>query len=161
MLLGGLWHGAAMRFVIWGALHGIALIIHKLFTSLFTFKIENIFAKKSLNLMSWILTFHFICFCWIFFRADSMKVVGQVLNQIVFAFNGQIIGDFIQGYPIVLVMMALGFMFHFTPLSFDITTEKLIARSPLLLKAIILVLVIILVVQFRSADIQPFIYFQF
>jgi D-alanyl-lipoteichoic acid acyltransferase DltB (MBOAT superfamily) len=161
MLLGGLWHGAAMRFVIWGALHGLALIIHKLFTSIFKFKIENLFAKKSLNLISWILTFHFVCFCWIFFRAENLQVVGQVLNQIIFAFNGHIILDFIQGYPVVLVMMALGFLFHFTPVSFEISIEKMVAKTPLFLKAVILVLIIMLVVQFRSADIQPFIYFQF
>ena len=161
MLLGGLWHGAAMRFVIWGALHGVALIIHKLFTSIFKFNINNIFAKKSLNLLSWIITFHFVCFCWIFFRAENMQVVGQVLNQIIFSFNGHIVLDFIQGYPVVLVMMLLGFLFHFTPVSFEISVEKMIAKTPLFFKAVILVLIIMLVVQFRSADIQPFIYFQF
>jgi len=161
MLLGGLWHGAAMRFIIWGALHGIALILHKLFTSIFTFKIKNVFVKKPLNLLSWVLTFHFVCFCWIFFRAENMQVVSQVLNQIAFAFNGQIFMDFIKGYPVVLILMALGFLFHFTPSSFDFSIEKMIVQTPLFLKAIILVLLIMLVVQFRSADIQPFIYFQF
>ncbi len=161
MLLGGLWHGAAIRFVIWGALHGLALIIHKLFTSIFTFKIQHVFACKSLNIVSWFLTFHFVCFCWIFFRADTMTVVGQVLSQIAFQFNGDIIVDFIKGYPVVLVMMLLGYLFHFTPLAFELFMEKLVARTPLLLKAVLLVMVIILVVQFRSSDIQPFIYFQF
>jgi hypothetical protein len=161
MLLGGLWHGAAIRFVIWGALHGLALIIHKLFTSLFKFQIKNIFALKSLNLLSWLLTFHFVCFCWIFFRADTMNVVGQVLTQIAFHFNGNIILDFILGYPVVLAMMLIGFLFHFTPISWELSIEKLVARTPLVLKAVLLVLIIILVVQFRSSDIQPFIYFQF
>lgn len=161
MLLGGLWHGAALRFIIWGALHGIALIIHKLFSSIFTFKIEKVFIRKPLNIISWILTFHFVCFCWIFFRAENMQVVGQVLNQIAYAFNGKIIFDFINGYPLVLVMMSLGFLFHFAPNSFEISIEKIIVKAPLLFKALILVLIIILVVQFRSAEIQPFIYFQF
>jgi hypothetical protein len=58
-------------------------------------------------------------------------------------------------------MMALGFLFHFTPVSFEISIEKMIAKTPLFFKAVILVLIIMLVVQFRSADIQPFIYFQF
>jgi hypothetical protein len=90
-----------------------------------------------------------------------MQVVGQVLNQIAFAFNGHIILDFVQGYPVVLVMMTLGFLFHFTPVSFELSIEKMIAKTPLFLKALLLVLIIMLVVQFRSADIQPFIYFQF
>jgi alginate O-acetyltransferase complex protein AlgI len=161
MLLGGLWHGAAIRFVIWGALHGLALIIHKLFMSLFKFKIKNIFARKSLNVFSWLLTFHFVCFCWIFFRAENMQTVGQVLNQIAFAFNGQIFMEFVEGYPVVLTLLCLGFIFHFTPLSFELSMEKILTRSHLLVQAVILVLVIILVVQFRSSDIQPFIYFQF
>jgi D-alanyl-lipoteichoic acid acyltransferase DltB (MBOAT superfamily) len=161
MLLGGLWHGAAIRFVIWGALHGLALIIHKLFMSLFKYKIKNIFARKSLNVFSWLLTFHFVCFCWIFFRAENMQTVGQVLNQIAFAFNGQIFMEFVEGYPVVLTLLCLGFIFHFTPLSFELSMEKILTRSHLLVQAVILVLVIILVVQFRSSDIQPFIYFQF
>ena len=161
MLLGGLWHGAAIRFVIWGALHGLALIIHKLFISIFKFKIHNVFARGSLNILSWVLTFHFVCFCWIFFRADTMQTVGQVLNQIAFAFNGQIFIEFVEGYPVVLTLLCLGFIFHFTPLSFEHSMEKILTRSNFLVQALILVLVIILVVQFRSSDIQPFIYFQF
>ena len=85
----------------------------------------------------------------------------RVLTQIAFHFNGNIILDFILGYPVVLAMMLIGFLFHFTPISWELSIEKLVARTPLVLKAVLLVLIIILVVQFRSSDIQPFIYFQF
>ncbi|ESA37596.1 membrane bound o-acyl transferase mboat family protein [Leptolyngbya sp. Heron Island J] len=68
MLIGGLWHGAAWRFVVWGALHGIALVCHKEWSQLWN--------KKSLiNQTSKIwgvgITFYWVCFTWIFFRANS------------------------------------------------------------------------------------------
>lgn len=69
-LLGGLWHGASWMFVIWGALHGTALIIHRLWRNL------GITIPKAL---AWLITFNFINLTWIFFRAeeinDALKVI--------------------------------------------------------------------------------------
>ncbi|PPB54310.1 MBOAT family O-acyltransferase [Campylobacter hyointestinalis] len=69
-LLGGLWHGAAWTFVFWGFLHGIALIIHRIWKNL-GFCLPKVLA--------WIITFNFINFTWIFFRAkewdDALKVI--------------------------------------------------------------------------------------
>lgn len=74
MLLGGLWHGAAWTFVLWGAIHGFALISHKLFMQL---KIKLLGDKNATNTLwsgfSMLLTFAFVSFCWIFFRADSFS----------------------------------------------------------------------------------------
>ena len=60
MLLGGLWHGAAMHFVIWGALHGAWLILERL-----------IGAERWPRWLGILFTFHFVCLCWIFFRAPD------------------------------------------------------------------------------------------
>ncbi|QPH84398.1 MBOAT family protein [Campylobacter concisus] len=69
-LIGGLWHGAAWTFVVWGALHGVAIVIHRCWQKL-NFKLNKIIA--------WIITFNFVNFTWIFFRAksfeDAMKVI--------------------------------------------------------------------------------------
>ena len=71
MLLGGLWHGASLRFIIWGALHGMALAINKIFSEYFPSKKEggNGVWKGIITFISVIFTFHFVAFCWIFFRA--------------------------------------------------------------------------------------------
>ncbi len=71
MLLGGLWHGASWTFVIWGGLHGIALIFHR--------EWQRFFAKASTTFhraMSWlgpVLCFYWVCITWIFFRAQPIR----------------------------------------------------------------------------------------
>ncbi|MCT7469250.1 MBOAT family O-acyltransferase, partial [Aliarcobacter cryaerophilus] len=74
-LIGGLWHGAGWTFIIWGALHGIALAIHRFWQSL-GFKMNKVLA--------WFITFNFINITWIFFRAkdfeSAMKVLSSMLS---------------------------------------------------------------------------------
>jgi len=163
MLLGGLWHGAGFRFLLWGAMHGIALGIHKLYLEIFPAKTENgnPVRKFIMTTFSILVTFHFVCFCWIFFRAADMETAMQLIRQILFHFNPQIFIEFIYGYREVLLMMLLGYSLHFVPKSVELKTESIVTNFPLLLKVTFMIFVIILVVQFKSSEIQPFIYFQF
>lgn len=156
MLLGGLWHGAASRFIIWGALHGIALAVEKWIKS-------NIPGSSSTfrRLLGGILTFHFVCFCWIFFRAEGMEKVGQMLHQIWFEFRPEFFADFLAGYGAVLFWMLLGFGLHFLPKSTEIMAQRFATSLPLLGKAVLLTAIIALVMQVKSAEVQSFIYFQF
>jgi alginate O-acetyltransferase complex protein AlgI len=64
MLLGGLWHGASFNFILWGALHDVALGVDKFVKD--QFKLNTYKWNKVLGV---IVTFHFVCFCWILFRA--------------------------------------------------------------------------------------------
>ena len=73
-LIGGIWHGAGWTFVFWGFLHGIALVIHRLW-SLTKIKLPKILA--------WIITFNFVNFAWIFFRANSFNDAIKVLKGMV------------------------------------------------------------------------------
>ena len=159
MLIGGLWHGAGFRFILWGGMHGIALIFHKIWMLFFPAKKQ----KNSwlINSISWIFTFNFICFCWIFFRAENINIASQVLNQIFNHFKPEIFFDFIHGYYMVIYVIILGYFIHFTPKKWEMIIEKKIISSPLLLKALYIIFIILIVVQFKSSEIQPFIYFQF
>ncbi len=163
MLLGGLWHGAGFRFVLWGVMHGIALAIHKLYLEVFPAKTANRSPVRQflITTLSVFVTFHFVSFCWIFFRADNMETAMQMIRQIVFHFNPQIFFEFITGYKSVLLMMLIGYALHFIPKSAELKTENIVTNLPLLLKVVFMMLVILLVVQFKSSEIQPFIYFQF
>lgn len=163
MLLGGLWHGAGFRFVLWGAMHGIALAIHKLYLEVFPAKTADRSPVRQffMTVLSALITFHFVSFCWIFFRADNMETATQMIRQIVFHFNPQILFEFINGYKAVLIMMLIGYTLHFIPKSVELKTENIVTNLPLLLKVVFMMLVILLVVQFKSSEIQPFIYFQF
>lgn len=156
MLLGGLWHGASLQFVFWGFMHGLALSVEKFF---------NINANKRailpVHLLRVILTFHFVCFCWIFFRATTFEAATDILSQILFDFKPQFFLTFITGYQKALTLMGLGLLLHFTPKWADLKMEHWVTKMPLLAKSIILVAIIYLVMQVKSSDIQPFIYFQF
>lgn len=156
MLLGGLWHGASFRYVLWGALHGLGLALDKLFNTAIKFK-KNAFTR----ILGIIFTFHFVCFCWIFFRAGDMKIARQVITQIVTKFSPQVMSSFISGYSGVLFLMALGFILHFIPKRIDAKTQEIVTRLPLFAKVTLLIITIVIVIQVKSSEIQPFIYFQF
>lgn len=159
MLLGGLWHGASWRFIIWGALHGIALTVHKFLGSRFPRTKTSASAWK--NFASVFFTFHFVCFCWIFFRAANMATVGEILTQIFYHMNFGLVPEFMAGYRVVLMLMVIGYLLHFLPREAELAAQDSVTNMSLAGKAAFMITVIILVIQTKSAGIQPFIYFQF
>lgn len=76
MLIGGLWHGANWTYVFWGFLHGIGLCIHKLWKT----RKNNLQDSSILNLINILITFLFTSFCWIFFRAESLKQAISIIK---------------------------------------------------------------------------------
>ncbi|PWJ42518.1 MBOAT family O-acyltransferase [Sediminitomix flava] len=159
MLLGGLWHGAHWRFIIWGALHGVALAIHKMWMEMFGKSSQR--QNGVYRFFAWLFTFHFVMFCWIFFRADNLEVVWTMLDQIVFAFDFASITDVIVGYHKVFLVILIGYILHFRPTSWKEKLEKNFIYLPDISKAFIILLLIIFLFQSKSSEIQPFIYFQF
>ncbi|WP_158816177.1 MBOAT family protein [Methylocapsa sp. S129] len=80
MLLGGLWHGANWTFLIWGAMHGLALTAdHRWQRSKAYAKLSGAGAYQAI---AWIVTFHFVCFTWIFFRSASLDDALQFLSGV-------------------------------------------------------------------------------
>lgn len=77
----GLWHGAKWTFIIFGVLQGI-VISFELLTKRLRKKLASLLPLRFYNISSMLLTFHFIVFCFIFFRADSIGNVEQILNRI-------------------------------------------------------------------------------
>ena len=70
MVLGGLWHGAAWSFVLWGVIHGAALVV------------ENVFRERMRwsppGWLKWVLVFHIVVLAWILFRAPDLDLAGDV-----------------------------------------------------------------------------------
>ncbi|CAK7007243.1 MAG: hypothetical protein PARBA_00290 [Parabacteroides sp.] len=162
MLLGGLWHGASVSFILWGALHGVALAVHKFIMNHFSsFKPIGAEMKPWRRFLGILITFHLVCFGWIFFRADSMKTVQEMLTQIFTNFHPEVFFQFILGYKGVFTLMVVGYLLHFMPKSAENALQGVVTRSPLLVQALMLATAIFIVVQFKSAGVQPFIYFQF
>ena len=162
MLLGGLWHGASMSFIIWGAIHGVALAIHKFIMGRFSsFKQLGSEMKPWRRVLGIFITFHLVCFGWIFFRADSLQTVNEMLSQICTNFHPEVFAQFVTGYKGVFILMIIGYVLHFMPKSAENALQGVVTRSPLVVQAVILAIMVFVVVQFKSAGVQPFIYFQF
>ncbi|WP_321333608.1 MBOAT family protein [uncultured Bacteroides sp.] len=160
MFLGGLWHGASWNFVVWGLFHGVALALHKAWTSL-TGRKKGEEPHGFRRVLGVIVTFHFVCFCWIFFRNSSFSNSIDMLGQIFTAFHPQLFTQLLEGYWGVFVLMALGFLLHFAPARWEQACCNGVIRLPFAGKALLMILLIYLVIQMKSSDIQPFIYFQF
>jgi alginate O-acetyltransferase complex protein AlgI len=77
MLLGGLWHGANWTFVFWGFLHGVGLAVHKRSLD----RIKQGRAKPLPPLAGWLLTYAFVCFAWVFFRAPDFSTAMVIVRK--------------------------------------------------------------------------------
>ncbi|MFO8087703.1 MAG: MBOAT family O-acyltransferase [Bacteroidales bacterium] len=160
MLLGGLWHGAAMRFIIWGGLHGIWLAIHKLWMERFGKSNKE---KKTRwgHFASVFFTFHLVTFAWIFFRAQDMQTANLMMHQIASNFSAPLIFDMIQSYSIIFSLMLGGFIIHWLPKSFKDRYTNFFIQLPTWAKILIAAVVVLILYQAKASEIQPFIYFQF
>ena len=164
MLLGGLWHGANLRFIIWGALHGLALAIHKTFAEYFPTATDG---KRSVmsritSPLFLLITFHFVAFCWIFFRSRDFDIALTIIHNIGdLSFNWQQWHTIIMGYKNVFLLMAIGYVWHFFPQNMNEQLKNFFGSMPILFKAIIIALTFWVVYATASSGAQPFIYFQF
>lgn len=78
MLVSGLWHGASVNFIIWGALHGLGLALYKLFGQL----CPGFARLPAAGLLARLLTFHYVAFAWIFFRSPTLDGALEMLGDI-------------------------------------------------------------------------------
>lgn len=159
MLLGGLWHGAATKFIIWGGLHGAALAVHKLWMRY----VPSISKKNTVlsKLLAGVVTFHFVAFCWIYFRADSVAKVKLMLNRIGTSFDWAGIADRLIQYKTPIMLILLGFVVHFLPTKLKSQVKEVFIMMPNVVKVLVCAVIIFVCYQAKTADVQPFIYFQF
>ena len=115
MILGGLWHGASMNFIIWGALHGLALVVHKLFMkwraerqSVKGTDLTATHAHSIGKILSILGTFIFVCICWVFFRAQDLNTALTVLKRMFsFADGVQYVSIFFVIYGLAILLIHL------------------------------------------------------
>ena len=162
MLLGGLWHGAAVRFILWGALHGAALALHKMWMAVVPWaKAKGEDMNIVMRLAGVLITFNLVCFGWLLFRAEDMQTVHVMLYQIFNNFNPALIPQVIEGYKAVFGLIVLGYAMHFLPEKIDIDIQNRVVNASFWWQVALMAATIWCVMQIKSSDIQPFIYFQF
>lgn len=218
MLLGGLWHGASINFMIWGGLNGVGMVIFKFWRDMsliyraliptvlsivlcvlkaYTFiplwnlllvfmafitisawgrYIYNVAGGK--NTLEWLnrswsilVTFTFITFTRLFFRSGSnldpavanetaWRIAKEMINSIGTQWNVNVL-EVIDAYHNVFILFVLGMIIHWLPSRFKRRYRICFAKMPLPLMAIVATLIIFICYQFVTAEMQPFIYFQF
>ena len=157
MLLGGLWHGAGWNFIVWGALHGFALALLRMWQR------RRDAAGREPLLRGWLggavatfITFHYVCFAWVFFRTPDLQSATAVLTQLT-----QLSVGAANLTPHILAVMAVGFVTHFWPRrAFDALVAGFI-RLHWAWQGLALVAVGLALRALATTDVVPFIYFQF
>jgi D-alanyl-lipoteichoic acid acyltransferase DltB (MBOAT superfamily) len=157
MLIGGLWHGAAWTFVVWGGLHGSALAWERWRRE----RRDPADAERpptSRNVwVARILTFHFVCFAWIFFRSDSFGAAWDMIEGL-FTNWGEPSPLVTTG---VLLAIAVGIGSQYLPARIPRVLMARFSRLPVLGQATVLALALMLTSVLGPEGVAPFIYFQF
>jgi alginate O-acetyltransferase complex protein AlgI len=149
MLLGGLWHGAAWTFVAWGGIHGLGLAIERALGWRPT--------SRTAIWIGRIVTFHVVCFGWVFFRADSFGRAGEVLHRLVDAWG--------QSSPLVttsvVLAIAVGIGTQFIHPGVLSRVEAWFARLSTVPQAACIGVCLMLIDTLGPQGVAPFIYFRF
>ena len=152
MLLCGLWHGAAWKFIFWGGYHGIGLILQRQWHHL---TCNMRYFNKLIAPLAPVITFYYVCIGWIFFRANDLHSCFSILKSVIL-FNSS--GQFTIGNDIIFVGILLP-LIHL--LSYKKLGKALINSLPGWSAAIILGSAFYITIMFSQFIYPPFIYFQF
>lgn len=160
-LLCGLWHGASFNYVAFGAMHGLLIVIHRFYSQ------EILHHDRHYNPSGWrrvvsvFITVHMLCLSWILFRNTSFDYTWAMLRQLFTQFHPELLLQVLAAYKYVFMLVLFGFVTHYLPASVHNRCVYLLRRGGVPLCVAVLVVVIYIVIQVKSTDIQPFIYFQF
>lgn len=108
-----------------------------------------------------ILTFHFVCLGWIFFRNNDFHSSVAMIRSIFTNFSPGVFPGLVSAYSPVFVLMLAGFILHFLPRFFETGFKNFMIQLPLALKIVVFAILAYAIMQIKSSDIQPFIYFRF
>ncbi|MBV8889563.1 MAG: MBOAT family protein [Alphaproteobacteria bacterium] len=153
MLLGGIWHGAGWKFVMWGALHGGGLSVERM--------IEPWIGRRPTSLAGKVLAtaivFHFVCLAWVFFRAEDFEIAWLYIGGL-----GAGWGEGVQqAGPFVVGLTALGLLTQFVPADWFERTANAVAQLPNWGLGALAGLVVAVINALGPEGVAPFIYFRF
>ncbi len=155
MLLGGLWHGAAWTFVIWGALQGCYLVAHRFWTGI---ELRPVVWLRKTTAWRWaspVLLFQAVCLGWVFFRAPSFGVAFTVLHRLT------VPGAYtLATFPVVLALV-VGLGGQFQPLRWRRALEYEFGRWPPLATGAAFAAAVCAIEMLGPSGVAPFIYFRF
>lgn len=155
MLVAGLWHGASWMFVIWGALHGFGLCVHKFFSRQLRITIPSTLWG---NTLSWLITYVYVCFAWSFFRSQSLTQLGTMYNKITADFSWAYLSPFVYARPLWTVCLLGAMLTYLIPERTYTRLQLRFIMLPWLAKFLLFIVCVQLAIEVAQEDVQPFIY---
>lgn len=154
MLLGGLWHGASWRFILWGGLHGIYLVVERGLRHIF--KDADFFQKTGMRLVLVLITYFFLCITWVFFRAEDFASAFALISTMFYPGEGNLVdqGEIYQ----VLIISFLLLWVHWKLR--ESSLEAFMGNLPWWIRGVAISFILILL-ALAPSDERAFIYFQF
>lgn len=159
MVLGGLWHGAAWTFVVWGAFHGLWLCLHRALTRKEggTEKDGSVGFARLHHIAAIFVTFHLVCLGWVFFRAESL---GSALDLLSSLANPWQVSDFLKtGASLMLFFLGPWLVFEFW-MERRNDSERLL-KVHWGIRAMVYLYIVLMLLFFAAPKPVEFIYFQF
>ena len=159
MLIGGLWHGAAWNYIVWGGVHGVGLIVHKITKK----PLDNYLPSdnKAVKFFSWLFAFIFIVITMTIFGAGDVGTSWTVIRKSFIEFDPAYFTFFVKARYTWCILLTIIFALHFVPVKIYERLTSWFVGCHWLVKLLIFVVVVQLVIQFSSAEVKPFIYNQF
>ena len=158
MAIGGLWHGAAWTFVIWGMLHGVGQVVgHRRRTVRAARGLAPMDEGRWPRARQRFWTFQFVCLGWLFFRADSMANVGAMLGRLV---TGWTMPSPLLT-PLVLLAIAFGLAMQFAPHRPAEVLQAAFSRIAPATQGALVGLSLFAITTLGPQGVAPFIYFRF
>lgn len=152
----GLWHGAEYTFIIWGAFHGLCMIVERL---IYGNKIKEISERLTLlNIVRMVVTFCIVSFAWIFFRAENCADASMIVGKI-FTSHGSVFTDpdtMVYGFGFLLLVFVVDFITEFCGGRFQLLNNK-----HTVVRWVTYLAMIVMILLFGVLDGGSFIYFQF
>ena len=152
MLLGGLWHGAAWNFVLWGALHGAGLVIHRAVAG----RTARERASGFGTVAGWFITMVFVFYGWLLFRAQSFEQIVNMTRALADWSAPAWIGSYVINLIAFILPLLLVELWQFR------SRNRLVALSlPAWGKALLQAILLLAIILYWERTALPFIYFQF
>ncbi len=160
MVVGGLWHGPSVNFVVWGTMNGLALVLYNHWKKVSPY--ENNTSKLT-HFWKIFITFNFITFTRIWFimqdNGAPMDFLDHIWNH--FEFSGETFLKVLSTYQAVFIIMLCGFVVHWLPKKIKNWWEDRFAKMPMYAQALSVALIILMIYQAVSDESRGFVYFSY
>jgi D-alanyl-lipoteichoic acid acyltransferase DltB (MBOAT superfamily) len=158
MLLGGLWHGAAWTFVLWGAYQGVLLSLYRWMAGRRAGQRWLLGGSGAARVLGWCLMFHLTCYGWLIFRATSATQIAALTSSVLTNFAPASVQIQALLVPLVLYVTPL-ILVHASEAWFD--DVLIVRRFPVGVRYSVYAATFYLILLFGNFGGADFIYFQF